>query len=69
MIQILITLIIVAVLVGLLWWVCDYLPVPEPLNKILKFAGVVIAVIVVVVLLMGLAGYDTGFTGPRRITP
>jgi hypothetical protein len=65
MINLLFTLIIIALLVGLLWWVCDYLPVPEPLNKILKFASVIIAVLVIVFALAGMAGYDVGF--PRRL--
>ena len=65
MIELLVTLIVIALLVGLLWWVCDYLPVPEPVNKILKFAAIIVAVFVIVWLLLNLAGYS----GPRRLVP
>ena len=58
MIQLLITLLIIGVLVGLIWWVCDALPVPQPLNKFIKIASVVVAVIVLVFALAQLGGYN-----------
>ena len=36
MIQQLIYVLVIAVVAGVIWWVCDYLPVPEPLNKLFK---------------------------------
>jgi len=65
MIQLLITLLVIALLVGLIWYVCDALPVPDPLNRIVKIVSVIIAVLVVVVLLLDLAGFNTGI--PRRL--
>jgi len=60
MISVLITLLIIAILVGLIWWVCDALPVPQPLNKFIKIVSVVVAVIVLVIALAQLGGYDLG---------
>jgi hypothetical protein len=56
MIHILITVLVIAVVVGIIWWVCDFLPVPEPLNKLIKILSIVIAVIAIVYLLLGLPG-------------
>jgi len=56
MIMQLVYVLIVAVVVGLVWWVCDFLPVPEPLNKLIKVISIVIGVIAIVVVLMRLAG-------------
>jgi len=52
----LVYLLIVCVVIGLVWWVCDYLPVPEPLNKLIKVVSIVIGVIVIIYALLGLAG-------------
>jgi hypothetical protein len=59
MINILITLLIIAVVVGLIWWVLDYLPVPDPLNRIAKVVSMVIAIVFVIILLLRLAGVET----------
>jgi multisubunit Na+/H+ antiporter MnhB subunit len=60
MINILITLLVVAIIVGLIWWVCDYMPVPEPINKIVKLIAICVGVIIIVMALLGIAGYNTG---------
>jgi multisubunit Na+/H+ antiporter MnhB subunit len=60
MINILITLLVVAIIVGLIWWVCDYMPVPEPINKFVKLIAIVVGVIIIVMALLGIAGYNTG---------
>jgi len=52
----LVWLLVIAVVVGIIWWVCDYLPVPEPLNKLIKIVSIVIAVIAIITLLLRLAG-------------
>jgi len=52
----LVYLLIVCVVIGLVWWVVDYLPVPEPLNKLIKVVSIVIGVIVIIYALLGLAG-------------
>jgi hypothetical protein len=60
MIGTLISLLVVCVVVGLIWWVCDYLPVPEPLNKLIKVISIVIAVIIIIYALMNIAGVGGG---------
>lgn len=52
----LIYLLVVCVVIGLVWWVVDYLPVPEPLNKLLKVVSIVIGVIIIIYALLGLGG-------------
>lgn len=56
MINTLIYLLIICVVIGLIWWVVDYLPVPEPLNKLIKVVSIVIGVIVIIYALLGIAG-------------
>ena len=56
MISSLITVLIIAVIVGIIWWVCDYLPVPDPLNRLIKILSVVIAAIAIIYALLGLVG-------------
>jgi hypothetical protein len=53
----LVYVLIVAVVIGCVWWVCDFLPVPEPLNKLVKVLSIVIGVIVIIYALLGLAGH------------
>jgi uncharacterized membrane protein YczE len=52
----LIYVLVVAIVIGLVWWVCDFLPVPQPLNKLVKMLSIVIGVIVIIYALMGLVG-------------
>jgi hypothetical protein len=56
MINSLIYLLIVYVVIGVIWWVADYLPIPEPLNKILKVLSIVVALIITIYVLLGMAG-------------
>jgi len=56
MINTLIMLLVVAIIIGMVWWLCDYLPVPEPLNKLIKIVSIVIGVIVIIYALLGIAG-------------
>jgi len=65
MIGTLIYLLIVCVIIGLIWWVVDYLPVPEPLNKLIKIVSVVIGVIVIILALMQIAGIGGGLPALR----
>lgn len=60
MIQALITILVVCIVIGLIYWVLDAIPVPQPLNKFAKIAIVVIGVIVVIAVLLGLGGINTG---------
>jgi len=60
MMSILITLVVVCLIVGLLWYVLDALPVPDPLNRFAKIAAVVIGCLIIIMLLLDVAGYNTG---------
>lgn len=62
MIQSLLYILIIAVVVGIIWWVCDYLPVPQPLNKLIKILSVVIAVVAIILVLMGMVGMVSPLT-------
>jgi hypothetical protein len=56
----LVVLLIICVIIALIWWVCDYLPVPEPLNKLIKVVSVVIGCIAVIYILLAIAGVGGG---------
>ena len=60
MMSILITLVVVCLVVGLLWYVLDALPVPDPLNRFAKIAAVVVGCLIIIMLLLDVAGYNTG---------
>jgi hypothetical protein len=66
MISILIYLIVIALLVGLVIYVVDALAIPAPLNRGIKVAAVVIGCIAVVIVLLRLAGVDTGIDLPAN---
>ena len=65
MIGALITLLVICIIIGLIWWVCDFLPVPQPLNKLIKVVSIVIGVIAIVYVLMAIAGI--GGIAPLRL--
>jgi len=69
MISALVTLIIYLLVLGLLYWlviyVVDAVPIPDPLNRIIKIALMVIMVLIVVVLLLNLIGVGTGLDLPK----
>jgi heme A synthase len=54
MINILFTLVIVAIVCGLIWWAADALPITGPFNRIVKVLAVVIFVVVAIAILMQL---------------
>ena len=56
MVNTLVMLLVVGIIVGMIWWLCDYLPVPEPLNKLIKIVSIVIGVIAIIYALLGIAG-------------
>ena len=60
MIPTLIYLLVVCIIIGLVWWVADALPVPEPLNKLIKVISVVIGVIIIILALLQIAGMGPG---------
>jgi hypothetical protein len=58
MVQALITVLIIAIVAALIYWVLDAIPVPEPINRFAKIAIVFVAVIALIYVLMGLGGYS-----------
>ena len=60
MIGLLVTLLVVCLVIGLIWYVVDAIPVPDPLNRIAKIVSVVIGCLVIIMLLLDVAGYNTG---------
>lgn len=64
MVQLLITIIIYAVIFGLLYWLVDYIvrtvPIPDPFGKILIMAVIVIGVLMIIGLLLEIAGHPLG---------
>ena len=60
MIGLLVTLLVVCLVIGLIWYVVDAIPVPDPLNRIAKIVSVVIGCLIVIFLLLDVAGYNTG---------
>jgi|SoimicMinimDraft_4_1059732.scaffolds.fasta_scaffold1299731_1 quinol-cytochrome oxidoreductase complex cytochrome b subunit len=60
MVTALVTVLVIAILAGLFYWVIDQIPVPEPINRWAKLAIVIIAVVCLVMVLLGLGGYGPG---------
>jgi len=56
MIHTLIYLLVVCIVIGLVWYVADFLPVPEPLNKLLKIVTIVIGAIIIIYALLDIGG-------------
>ena len=65
MITFLIQLLIVVLIIGVIWYVLDALPVPDPLNRVAKIVVMVIGVLIIVMMLLRLTGVDIG-TIPGR---
>ncbi len=55
MIHVLVYVLVVCIVVGLVWWVADFLPVPPPLNKLLKLVSIAIGVVAIVLALLSIA--------------
>jgi hypothetical protein len=56
MLELLMTVVIGLLVIGLLWWIIQMLPLPEPFGRIAQVVIVVIAVIWLIYVLMGLVG-------------
>jgi hypothetical protein len=56
----LVTILVIVLVAGLVYWVVDAIPVPQPLNRFAKIAVIVVAAIALIIVLLNLGGYDTG---------
>jgi hypothetical protein len=60
LIQLIIWLIVVGILLALVYYVLDAIPIPEPINRIVKVVVVVVAALVLILLLLQLLGVGMG---------
>lgn len=65
LVTLIIYLVIVGLLIALVWYVLDAIPIPEPLNRFIKIAVVVVACLVVILLLLNLAGVGGTLNLPK----
>jgi hypothetical protein len=65
LINLIVYLLIVGILLALVYWVLDAIPIPQPINRIIKIVVVVIAVLVLVLVLLQLVGTGGNLTLPR----
>jgi hypothetical protein len=65
LINLIIILLVVGILLWLLYYVIDAIPIPDPPARFIKLAIVVVAVLVIVVVLLDMAGIQTGVGVPK----
>jgi len=65
LINLIIWLLIVGILLALVYYVLDAIPIPQPFNRIIRVVLVVVAVLVVVLLLLQLIGGGGALQFPR----
>ncbi len=56
MLHVLIYLLVVCIIIGVVFWLVDYVPVPAPLNKLIKIVAIVIGVIAIIYALLAISG-------------
>jgi len=56
LIGILIWIIVIGCIFGLLWWLVGYIGLPEPFNKVARVIIAVVAVLLLINILLGIAG-------------
>lgn len=73
MIGALITLIVYLLIIGLLYWLIDYIirtiPIPDPPARIIRIALMVLMVLVIIVLLLDLFGVTRSGMDIPRMNP
>lgn len=60
MIAILIQIVVVLIVLGLLVYLIDAIPLPDPFGRIAKLCIIVIGVLIIVLMLLSLTGVDVG---------
>jgi hypothetical protein len=56
LVSLIVYLLVIGILLALLYWVLDAVPIPQPINRIIKIVVVVLAVLVIVLLLLQMVG-------------
>jgi hypothetical protein len=51
-------IIVIGIIFWLLFWLIDYCGIPEPFNKVIKVVVAVVAVLILINFLLGLAGHQ-----------
>jgi hypothetical protein len=58
-------LLVLGIVVALVFYVTDAIPLPAPINRIVKIVVTVLVCIVVIALLLNLIGVSTGIDVPK----
>lgn len=66
LINLIIYLLVIGILLALVYWVIDAIPLPQPINRIVKLVIVVLAVLVIIMLLLQLV--NGGGIGIPKLT-
>jgi hypothetical protein len=62
MIELLVSLLVFLLILGLVWYVIQMLPLPEPFGRIAQVVLVVVAIIFLIYFLMGALGSGPSFS-------
>ena len=65
LVTLIIYLLVLGILIWLVYYVVDAIPLPDPINRIVKLAIVVICALIVVVLLLNFLGVGVNLNVPR----
>lgn len=60
MLSLLVTVLVMAIILGLIWWILTVLPLPAPIAQIIRVVVVVIFIVWLIYLLLPLAGGGFG---------
>jgi len=56
LIALLVWIIVIGCIFGLLWWLIGFIGLPEPFNKVARVVVAVVAVLLLINVLLGIAG-------------
>ena len=65
MLTLLVYIIIIMLVIGIAYWLVDYIPVPAPLNHVFKIVIVIVGALALIYVLLGLTG-GVPSVGPPR---
>jgi len=60
MLTLLVYLVVALIVISLVWWLIDYIPVPHPINRWAKIIVIIVAALVIIKILLDVAGVNTG---------
>lgn len=67
LISLIIYLLIIGILIWLVYYVVDAIPLPAPINRMVKIVVVILAALIVIVILLNVLGMGTGGLQVPRI--